>query len=160
MSTQKPSDREIEIVDFAEETKEAVKTLNIEWLEKYFRVEPSDIIQLADPVGEIIDKGGLIFYAKYKGEIVGTAALMKINDKRYELAKMAVTDRMQGLGIGAVLMDHSIHLAQQLSASSLVLYSNTKLASAIHLYRKYGFVEVPLGDVHYERANIKMEKIM
>jgi len=37
------------------------------------------------------------------------------------------------------------------------LYSHKKLVPAINLYKKVGFVEVPLErDVHYERANIKM----
>ena len=40
----------------------------------------------------------------------------------------------------------------------LVLYSNTMLQSAIHLFRKYGFEEVELESGVYERANIKMEK--
>ena len=39
----------------------------------------------------------------------------------------------------------------------LILYSNTKLASAIHLYKKYGFTEIELEQGLYERANIKME---
>jgi ribosomal protein S18 acetylase RimI-like enzyme len=156
----KEQNKEVEIVDFTEENKDAIKTLNFEWLERYFHIESSDIIQLSDPFGEIIDKGGVIFYAKYDGKIVGSAALMKINDKRYELAKMAVTESAQGLGIGKALMDHCMMLASRLSAETLVLYSNTKLAPAIHLYCKYGFVEVPLDVVHYERANIKMEKIL
>ena len=152
--------KEVEIIDFTEENKDAIKTLNFEWLEKYFHVEPSDMIQLSDPVGEIIDKGGIIFYARYDGQIVGSAALMRINDRRNELAKMAVTESAQGLGIGKALMDYCMMLAAKLSAETLVLYSNTKLAPAIHLYRKYGFVEVPLDVVHYERANIKMEKTL
>ena len=41
--------------------------------------------------------------------------------------------------------------------ASLELYSHTKLGSAIHLYRKFGFVETPLPkDCVYERANIRM----
>ena len=39
----------------------------------------------------------------------------------------------------------------------MILYSNKKLESAIHLYRKYGFVEVELEEGLYERANVKME---
>jgi ribosomal protein S18 acetylase RimI-like enzyme len=147
-----------QIIDFSEETKGAIKTLNVEWLEKYFRVEPSDVKSLSDPVGEIIDKGGLIYYATYNGAIVGTASLIRITNERDELAKMAVTENAQGHGIGQLLMDHCMSIAAQLNLESLVLYSNTKLGSAIHLYRKYGFVEVPLDIVHYERANIKMEK--
>ena len=43
----------------------------------------------------------------------------------------------------------------------VILYSNTKLESAIYIYRKFGFKEVPSEEgVAYERANIKMEYII
>lgn len=150
----------IEIINYSEETKDFIKTLNYEWLEKYFRVEPSDVISLSDPQKEIIDRQGLIFYARYQGEIVGTATLLRIHDTRYELGKMAVTEKHKGIGIGKALLEHSLLIAKQKNLSSLVLYSNTKLENAIHLYRKYGFKEVPLEPGHYDRANIKMELIL
>ena len=147
---------EIQIVDYTEETKEYVKTLNIEWLQKYFTVEPIDVIQLSNPTEEIINKGGFIYYAKYQGAIVGTVSLLLMEDGEYELGKMAVTQSHQGLGIGKVLMDHCIAEAKNKGIKQLYLYSNKSLDSAIHIYRKYGFVEVPLGDLHYDRADIKM----
>ena len=150
----------IEIVNYTEETKEYVKTLNYEWLEKYFVVEPNDVIQLTDPQKEIIEKDGHIFYAKHNGEIVGTASLLKLDDGIYELGKMAVTEGAQGLGIGKILIEHCIKIARQMGIPRLVLYSNTKLKPAIHLYQKYGFTEVELEPGHYVRANIKMEKLL
>jgi len=98
----------IEIVNYTENTKEYVKALNYEWLEKYFIVEPGDVISLADPQREIIDKQGHIFYAKYKGSIVGTASLLRFDDEVYELGKMAVTASAQGLGIGKLLLEHCL----------------------------------------------------
>ncbi len=149
----------IKIIPFTEDKKEYIKILNYEWLQKYFTVEPNDVIQLSDPVKEIVNKGGLIFYALYNNEIVGTYSLMKINDEEYELAKMAVIESCKGLGIGKLMLVHSIDEALKLEAKILSLYSNTKLEAAIHLYRKYGFEQVLLpSDIHYERANIKMEK--
>jgi ribosomal protein S18 acetylase RimI-like enzyme len=150
----------IEVVDYTEETREFVKALNYEWLEKYFEVEPNDVIQLGDPGKEIIDKGGLIFYAKHNGNIVGTASLLKVEEGIYELGKMAVSEKAQGLGIGKLLMEHCIKIAEQMGVSRLVLYSNTKLRPAIHLYEKYGFTEIILEPGHYGRANIKMEKVL
>ncbi len=149
----------IQIIDFSEENKQAIKTLNVEWLEKFFHVEPGDVISLSDPVGEIINKGGLIYYATYDGQIVGTVSLIRVEDGVYELAKMAVTASAQGLGIGTLLMDHCMSIAARNGIKRLVLYSNTSLGSAIHLYRKYGFTETKLEPGHYERANIKMEKL-
>ena len=132
-------------------------TLNIEWLEKYFSVEQKDEIQLSNPQQEIIDKGGKIFYAKYKNEIVGTATLMKLDKTTFELSKMAVTETMQGKGIGITLMEHCLNYSKTNQIQKLILYSNTKLKTAIAIYRKYGFKEVSFDATHYKRANIKME---
>ena len=149
----------ITIVPFSEHTKDFIKILNYEWLQKYFKVEANDELQLANPQKEIIDKGGLIFYAVYNAEIVGTYSLIKVSAIEYELAKMAVTESCKNLGIGKIMMDHSIAQALKLRVKILSLYSNTKLEAAIHLYKKYGFEEVPLpAHLHYGRANIKMEK--
>lgn len=148
----------IEIIDFSDEICEPIKTLNYEWLEKYFQVEEGDVRSLSNPKTEIIDKGGFVFYAKLNHEIVGTASLLKKSDQIFELGKMAVTEKAQGFGIGTLLLEHCLKIAGQIGVQRLILYSNTKLKQAIHLYRKYGFVEVELELGLYERANIKMEK--
>lgn len=153
-------DNTVEIIPFAPAFKEAIKTLNLEWLQKHFRVEPKDELVLSDPLGQIIDKGGMIFYAKYKDEIIGTVSLIKIDNTTFELSKMAVTDSVQGLGIGKKLMLHCLVVAETKGMEKLILYSNRKLLSAIHLYEKFGFVEVPLEGGIYERADIKMERII
>jgi len=150
----------VEIIPFSAESKEPIKTLNKEWLQKYFKVEEKDEIVLSNPQEEIIDKGGLIFYAKYKGEIIGTVSLIKIDHDTFELSKMAVSDKVQGLGVGNQLLIHCLAVAEKNNIKKLILYSNRKLLPAIHLYEKFGFNEVPLGNVSYERADIKMEKIM
>lgn len=148
---------EVEIIEFSEELSEPIKTLNFEWLEKYFRVEEGDVASLSNPQKHIIDKGGHVYYAKLNGEIVGTASLLKKNETVYELGKMAVSDKAQVQGIGTILLEHCLKIAKQKQITTLILYSNTKLQSAIHLYRKYGFEEVELESGLYERANIKME---
>lgn len=148
----------IQIIDFSDDLKESIKTLNYEWLEKYFRVEKSDVISLSNPKEEIIDKGGFIFYAKLNDEIVGTASLLKKSNTIFELGKMAVSEKAQGHKIGTLLLEHCLSFAKQKEVKTLLLYSNTQLESAIHLYRKYGFFEVELEKGLYERADIKMEK--
>lgn len=71
---------------------------------------------------------------------------------------MAVTKKAQGFKIGTILLEHSLNIAKQKQIKKLILYSNTNLKSALHLYRKYGFIEIELESGLYERANIKMEK--
>jgi ribosomal protein S18 acetylase RimI-like enzyme len=150
----------VEIIPFSTDLKEHIKILNLEWLKKYFKVEPKDEIVLSNPQGEIIDKGGMIFYAKYNNQIIGTVSLIKIDDFTFELSKMAVTDTIQGLGIGKKIMEHCLAVAKEEGIQKLILYSNTSLLPAIHLYEKYGFVEIALEDGVYERADIKMERII
>ena len=111
----------IEIIPFTSKYASDIKTLNIEWLEKYFEVEESDKKTLSNPQKEIIDKGGKIFYAKLQNQIVGTVALMKIDNFTFELSKMAVTEKVQGLGIGKMLMDFCIAFAKENGIEKLVL---------------------------------------
>jgi N-acetylglutamate synthase-like GNAT family acetyltransferase len=151
----------IRIVPYTENYKEAIKILNYEWLEKYFEIEPNDIIQLSNPQEEILDKGGKIFFALDDDEVIGTASLLKVNEEEYELAKMAVTEKYQQAGIGKMLVEYCIDEAKKLEAKRITLFSNTKLEAAIHVYRKYGFVEIPLPEeMHYVRSDIRMQKTL
>ena len=112
---------------------------------------------LSQPRKYIIDRGGHIFFAKVNDEIAGTFALMKSAESEYELSKMAVDEKFQGKKIGNQLLEFCIRKAKELEAKKLILYSNTILGPAIHLYEKYGFKEVPMGNSEYKRSNIKME---
>ena len=150
----------IEIIDFTEGLELPIKALNYEWLENYFKLEPSDVLSLSNPKEEIINKGGFIFYAKLNDAIIGTVSLLKKSDSVFELGKMAVSKKVQGQKIGTLLLEHCIKIAEQKQMTTLILYSNTKLEAAIHLYKKYGFREVFLEQGLYERANIKMEKVL
>lgn len=147
----------IEIIPFSIEYKEAIKELNLEWLQKYFKVEPKDKLVLENPIDEIINKGGKIYYAKLNDKIIGTVSLIKIDNATFELSKMAVTENIQGLGIGRKLIDHCISEAKKYDIQNIILYSNRKLKPAIHLYESYGFYEIPVEAGTYERADIKMK---
>lgn len=151
----------IEIVPYEDKYKEHIKILNYEWLQKYFAVEDVDVLQLSNPKEEIIDKGGRIYFALHNDIVVGTASLLKINNEEYELAKMAVTEASQGLGIGKLLIEHCLLQAKNLNATIIILFSNTKLETAIAMYYKYGFKKIALpANNHYKRSNIKMEKLL
>jgi ribosomal protein S18 acetylase RimI-like enzyme len=146
----------IEIIPFEEKYATDFYNLNVEWLEKYFYVERYDKKVLSNPKKYVIEPGGFIFLAKYHDEIVGVVALINQNTF-FELSKMAVAPKYQGLKIGQKLMDFCINFSKQQKWQSITLYSHRKLTPAISLYRKIGFKEVEVEkEVHYERANIKM----
>ncbi|MDG3582339.1 GNAT family N-acetyltransferase [Galbibacter pacificus] len=148
----------VEIIPFRQEYAIDFKNLNIEWLERFFVVEPHDHDVLLHCKENIIDKGGAIFFARLNNVIVGCFALMKIESGVFELTKMAVSPNYRGHKIGQKLLQFCISHAKEQTFKKVVLYSSTKLENAIYLYRKYGFKEVPLEkDNPYMRADIKME---
>ena len=150
----------IQIIPYRDDLLPYFRDFNIAWLEKYFYVEPIDIEIFAHPHQYILDGGGSIFFAKYGEQIAGTCALIRTKSGELELAKMAVDESFQGKGIGQALLKAAIEKAKQMGEEKLMLYSNTQLQPAIHLYKKHGFTEVPLGNIGYKRSNIKMEKML
>lgn len=146
----------IEIIPFEEKYAKHFYDLNVEWLKKYFYVEPYDEKVLSNPKEYVLDPGGFIFFAKYNNEIVGVVSL--INQKTfYELSKMAVSPKYQGVKIGQKLMDFSIDFAIKQNWKSITLYSHRSLIPAINMYKKVGFKEIPVEEnSHYERSDIKM----
>lgn len=95
--------------------------------------------------------------ARNNGEIVGTCALIKLNDDTYELAKMAVSEAARGKGVGWLLGQAAIHKAREFKAKTIFLESNTILEPAIKLYQKLGFQKIVGQPSPYERCNIQME---
>ncbi len=148
----------LEIVPFDPEYASSFRDLNKAWLEKYFYVEPKDLILLEDCKKSIIDQGGYIFFAKYENEIVGCFSLIRHTDGIFELGKMAVDEKVQGLRIGQKLLTYAVEFGKKKKWKKIILYSNTKLTTAIHIYKKYGFNEVVLENPNpYMRSDIKME---
>ncbi|ARV13793.1 GNAT family N-acetyltransferase [Polaribacter sp. SA4-12] len=146
----------LEIIAYQPEFAADFYNLNVEWLEKYFYVETYDKKVLSNPQKYVIDPGGFIFFAKYNNEIVGVVSL--INQKTFfELSKMAVSPKYQGLKIGQKLMYYCLEFARNQEWKSITLYSHRKLVPAINLYKKIGFKEVVLEEnSRYERSDIKM----
>lgn len=156
--TEKPARSDIGIVSFDPQFAEAFAELNYQWIEQYFSVEAHDRETLDDPAQEVIGKGGEIFFAVTDGRAVGTVALLKEAQGSFELAKMAVAPEYRGQGIGDLLIEACVDYCRENQAPSICLLSNRKLGPALALYRKHGFVEVPvLGDEPYERVDIRME---
>jgi ribosomal protein S18 acetylase RimI-like enzyme len=131
--------------------------LNKAWLEEYFFVEQHDIDVFNTVEESIIATGGEIFFYLINDEVAGTVAMQKINDTTFEMAKLAVNKKFQGKDIGKKLIETCIEFAKQKEAKTIMLMSSTKLDVALHLYKKYNFVEVPLAENDYARADIQME---
>ena len=138
----------------------AFRTLNEEWITRYFTLEKMDRETLGDPENKILRKGGHIFMVYLGDQAVGCVALIPLGQGVYELSKMAVLPELRGLGIGRRLLQHTITQAKLIGAKSLFLGSNAKLTNAVHLYESVGFRHVApekIPPMPYTRANVFME---
>lgn len=150
--------KDVRIEPYQKKYKEAFSRLNEEWISKYFKMEKPDWDALDHPESYILKKGGHIFVATVNGEAVGVCALIKREDlKCFELAKMAVSPKMQGRGIGYLLGCAVLEEARKQGQKKLYLESNTILRPAIALYEKLGFQKIEGRETPYERCNIQME---
>ena len=148
----------MEIVEFEPRYAEAFRLLNEAWIGKYFTLEPKDREVLGDPQGRIIDKGGRVFMALKDGVAVGCAALMKMDDGGYEVAKMTVSEDLRGSGLGKLLMQRCIDAGAEMGATRLYLETNSGLAPALGLYRAMGFKDLAPTETPYVRADVFMER--
>jgi ribosomal protein S18 acetylase RimI-like enzyme len=146
---------EVTIQEYTPEHQPWFERLNRAWIEQYFWMEPIDFEVLQHPEEHIIAPGGKILMAVVEEEIAGTVALKYVSPGVYEFTKMAVDEKFRGRKVGWTLALAAIELAKVSDAHSIILYSSTKLAPALSLYRKIGFRDVPV-DGPYKRSDVKM----
>ena len=151
----------LRIIPFEPRLARHFKDLNVAWLQHYFFVEAKDEILLENCENSIIGIGGYIFFAEFKHSIAGCFSLIPIKEKQFELGKMAVDPEFQGLKIGQRLLEFAIEFSKEKQWEKIILYTSTKLPTALHVYRKYGFNEIALEkDVPYKRSDVKMELVL
>ena len=146
----------VTIVSFDEEYSSIFYELNKLWIEESWLLEKSDKFDLLNPKESIIDKGGEIFFALIDDNVVGTVAMIRSEDRIYELAKMTVEINYRGNGVANKLMDQCLNYAMNNNAQQIYLITNDTLLIARNLYDKYGFKEVKLDSDKYLRGNVKM----
>ena len=104
------------------------------------------------------ESGVLLLVVDPSGEVVGTAAVRRLEPGTGELKRMWLRPACQGRGLGRQLMDRSLDEARRLGCRRLRLDSQTKLEAAVHIYRAAGFTEIlryndnPRADIWMERA--------
>jgi GNAT superfamily N-acetyltransferase len=140
----------------------AFRDLNLAWIRRYFTIEAEDRALLDDPQTGVLEQGGIILIASWRGRdnqqhAIGTCAILRDgHGSALQLAKMAVDKRFQGKQIGKLLGRAAIERARQTGANSLRLETNSKLTPAVRLYEKLGFVHMPARESAYTRADVHM----
>jgi GNAT superfamily N-acetyltransferase len=163
MSASPGAHSEVTIIEFRPKYARQFSEINREWLEEYFEVEPYDEIVLNDPRGQIIAHGGYVFFAMMDDKVVGTCALLRHAEKKYELAKMGVRKPYRGRGIGRRLTEAAIEKVRSLGADTLILATSNNLEAANRLYHSMGFHQVDIaeiGPLPYKRKSIVLRMML
>lgn len=148
----------IAVIPFLPQYAADFRRLNLEWIERLFKVEAPDLEVLDDPERAIIAPGGMIFFARDGDAVVGTAAMIRVAPDRCELAKMGVATTHQRRGIGELLGQACTAWARERGVRSVFLETNSRLGNAIRLYERLGFRHAPFPHPSdYARGDVYME---
>lgn len=140
--------------------KEAFVRLNTEWLTRFYWIESFDRYAM-DHVEELIGQGAMAFFAvDEEEEVMATCMAMPLEGTTWEICKLAAKNQYTGTGAGSAVLQAAMNYAEQHGACKEVLISCRGLKPAIHLYKKFGFYEVPYRKEFWksEKADIEMER--
>jgi DNA-binding MarR family transcriptional regulator/N-acetylglutamate synthase-like GNAT family acetyltransferase len=125
---------------YADDLAEAFYRINAEWVQAMFTLEENDVQILTRPRELIIDRGGDILFVESPDlGVIGTCALIKMDEGVFELTKMGVSEAARGRKAGEYLLAATLERARTMGMDRLYLLTSRKCAAAIHLYEKLGF---------------------
>ena len=154
---------EIKIMDGVNHL-DAVKNLIIEYTKFLGRDLSFQSIdaELADLTEKYASPQGRLLCAQIDtGEIIGCVAYHRHNSSRCEMKRLFVKENFRHLRAGRLLIEAIISAAKSDGYSEMVLDTIKLLQGAIHLYKKFGFVEIPayynnpMDDVIYMKLVIQ-----
>lgn len=133
--------------------------MNKAWISDMFKMEPKDEEELADIETEIA-RGGQIFFAlDDDGRVMSCCMIAPRDDGDWEIMKFATRPEYAGRGVGSAVLKACIDFAKGLGLHRIIIVSNRRCESAVHLYRKFGFREMPVDKEKFpfDRADIAFE---
>ncbi len=86
---------------------------------------------------------GRLYLARWDGAAAGCGALRKLDGGRCELKRLYVRPAFRGHRIGEALLERLIGDARVIGYRHMLLDTLPALDSALRLYRRFGFHEIP-----------------
>ncbi len=150
------------IVPYNEKYKNDFIEMNLLWISEMFELEPEDIRVLENMV-PIIENGGNIFFALDSDDNVMACCMIgPREDGDWEIMKFAAKGMYTGTGAGSACLKACIEYAKAKQIEKIIIVSNRKCVHALHLYRKNGFIEMPVDKKKFpfDRADIAFELVL
>lgn len=86
--------------------------------------------------------------AEMGGEIVGSVFVVQASETVAKLRLLLVEPKARGLGLGTRLVEECIRFARRSSYQKLMLWTNSVLEEARHIYQKSGFTLIAQEEHH------------
>ena len=86
---------------------------------------------------------GRLYLVYCDGTLAGCIGLRKLDAERCEMKRLYVRPRFRGKRIGEQLVEKIIADAKEIGYQHMLLDTLPPLKSAIHMYRKLGFYDIP-----------------
>ena len=118
-----------------------LKDISIAPLSKSDKI-PYALLLDADPSKELVEKylkDSEIYVAKLGNEIIGVYVLYPINAEKAEIKNIAVEEKLQGKGIGKLLLEDAFKLAKIKGYKELIIGTANSSTGQLYLYQKTGF---------------------
>lgn len=93
------------------------------------------------------------------GEIIGYALMMMVLDEAH-LLNLSIAKAYQKQGLGRLLLEHMIRVAQEKKAANMFLEVRPSNISAIALYENIGFNEMAIRRGYYPAANGREDAVL
>ncbi len=122
--------------------------------EQGFDFDPEKDSDLDDIAGYYIDDGGMFFIGILDREVIGTAAVRRVDAGKCEIRRIYVKQEFRGRGYGKQLFLHALSMARS-HYSVVTLKTDRSLGRAVSMYLKSGFSVVREdGDTLFFRIDV------
>lgn len=152
----------MKIVPYESKYKNDFIKMNLAWISAMFKIESEDEREL-NRIDSYMQKGGQIFFALNDDEkIMACCMIAPREDGDWEIMKFATKEQFAGKGAGSACFKACMDFAKAKNIEKILIVTNHKCVEAIHIYRKFGFQEIPLDRKKFvfERADMVFEKTL
>lgn len=150
----------MKVVPYDKKYKNDFVEMNKKWISKMFVLEAEDLAILEN-VETLIEQGAQIFFAvDDNNDVLACCMIEPLSNGEWEIAKFCAKGMYTGTGAGSACLRACIDFAKEKHVKKVVIVSNRKCVHAVNLYKKNGFIEVPVDKEKFpfDRADIAFEQ--